>query len=66
VPATTRIRGVGAEVELDAADGLPQDCVLNLDQVQIARKAYLTDPITTLTSKRMHEVCEALAFATGC
>jgi mRNA interferase MazF len=64
--ATTTIRGIPTEVPLDEADGMPQSCVLSLDNLDRARKGALTDRITTLSPAKMHEVCEALAFATGC
>lgn len=64
--ATTTVRRSPTEVSLDESDGMPQSCVLSLDNVLSTSKALLTDRITTLSPARMHEVCQALEFATGC
>ena len=45
---------------------MPEECVVNLDNVRQISRALLDDPITTLSGPRMHEVCRALAIATGC
>jgi mRNA interferase MazF len=66
VTATTKVRGIEAEVELDESDGMPQPCALTLDNVLTVRKVLLTDCITSLPASRVHEICEALRFATGC
>ena len=66
VLATTTIRGLPTEVELGPRDGMGRTCVLNADQIDAAEKSYLRTRITTLSSERMTEVCEALAKATGC
>lgn len=66
VPATRTIRGVPTEVRLDAADGMPVECVLALDNVRVVRKSMLTARITTLGPDRLDEVCAALSFATVC
>ena len=63
---TTRIRGIPIEVPLDAADGLPRECVVNFDNLRTISCSLLSEPIATLSGPRMHEVCRALAIATGC
>lgn len=63
---TTKIRGIPIEVRLDADDGVPRDCVVNFDNIRTVSCALLSEPITTLSGPRMHEVCRALAIATGC
>jgi mRNA interferase MazF len=63
---TTRIRDIPTEVRLDADDGLPKECVINLDNLRHISRSFLGEPITTLSGARMHEVCRALAIATGC
>ena len=65
-PLTRRSRGIPTEVKLGLDDGLPEECVISFDNVQQAARVLLTDPITTLSGPRMHEVCWALAIATGC
>lgn len=59
-------RDMPTEVALDQDDGLPRACVVNLDNVTTTPTAYLVDRITRLGPERMHEVCRALAHATGC
>ena len=65
-PLTTRARGLPTEVALDAGDGLPQPCVVSLDNVQPLAAALLVDRITALSPARMAAVCRALAVATDC
>ncbi|HYU59910.1 MAG TPA: type II toxin-antitoxin system PemK/MazF family toxin [Solirubrobacterales bacterium] len=64
--ATTTVRDLPTEVALDEEDGMPQPCVLSLDNVRTVSKAMLVERITTLSPARMHEVCRALAVATAC
>ena len=66
VPATTTVRGIPTEVELNRADGMPSACCLALDSVSPIRAALCTELITRLTPQRMAEVCAALAIATAC
>ena len=66
VPATRTVRGIATEVRLTTNDGMPEDCVLSLDNVTLVPKEFLVERITALRGHRMHEVCEALAIATGC
>jgi len=63
---TTKIRGIPIEVRLDSDDGLPRGCVVSFDNLTTVPSALLSEPITTLSAARMHEVCRALAIATGC
>jgi mRNA interferase MazF len=66
VPATRTARGIATEVGLTQDDGMPGDCVLSLDNVTLLPKEFFVERICTLRGHRMHEVCEALAIATGC
>lgn len=63
---TTRIREIPTEVRLGTEDGVPKECVVNLDNLRQVSRSFLGEPITTLSGPRMHEVCRALAIATGC
>jgi mRNA interferase MazF len=63
---TRTIRDIPTEVRLGAGDGVPAECVISLDNIRTISQRLLTDPITSLSGPRMHEVCEALAIATGC
>ena len=66
VPATTKIRGIPTEVRIGPDDGMPQECVLSVDNFSNVRKALLVDRITALSSDKLSEVCAALRVATGC
>jgi mRNA interferase MazF len=66
VPTTRRVRGLPTEVGLTEEDGMPAECVLNVDNVTTIPKAFLTDRICRLTFERMQQVCAALGIATGC
>jgi mRNA interferase MazF len=66
VPATRTVRGIPTEVALDEADGMPQSCVLTLDNVSLIRPALCRERITELGPERMAEVCTALHRATAC
>lgn len=63
---TGTIRGIPSEVRLDPSDGMPEECVISLDNIRTVSKTILSDPIASLAGKRMDEVCRALAIATGC
>ncbi len=63
---TSSIRGIPTEVRLGPADGVPKDCVVSLDNVYTFPQAFLAERIASLAGKRMHDVCRALAIATGC
>jgi len=66
VPLTRTIRGISTEVRLGREDGMPEECVASFDNLQAVPRSLLTDPITSLSGPRMHEVCRTLAIATGC
>jgi mRNA interferase MazF len=66
VPTTRTVRRLPSEVALDHDDGMPSPCVLSTDNITVVQKALLTRRITKLGADRMHEVCRALAYATGC
>ena len=65
-PLTTRVRGLPTEVALDTDDGLPQPCVVSLDNLQPLAAALLVERIAVLGPERMAAVCSALAVATDC
>ncbi len=65
-PATTRIRGLPTEVELDQSDGMPAACVLSIDNIRVVPKRQLRSLIAELPPARMARVCEALGLATAC
>lgn len=63
---TTVVRNIPTEVGLNEADGMPRPCVVNLDNLATVPAVFLTERATRLGPDRMHEVCLALAHATGC
>lgn len=63
---TRTIRDIPTEVRLETGDGVPAECVISLDNLRTISQRRLTEPITSLSGPRMHEVCKALAIATGC
>lgn len=66
VPATRTIRGIPTEVPLDRSDGMPEECVLSLDNVTLVRPDLCTALVTRLGPGTLDRVCEALARATAC
>ena len=64
-PITTRIRRISSEVPLGTNDGMPQDCVANLDTITTIPKDCLQGRITTLSAKKLREVEAAIRFALG-
>jgi len=64
-PVTTRIRSIPAEVQLGPEDGLPRDCVANLDTIITIAKASLQMRITGLRPEKMQAVDAAIRFALG-
>jgi mRNA interferase MazF len=63
---TTRVRGLPSEVPLGVEDGLPQSCVVSLDNLRTVPKAQLVEPITTLGFEKLSALCSALSRATDC
>lgn len=63
---TTHIRGIPTEVRLDPTDGVPRESVVSMDNLGTVSQSLLSEPIANLSIPRMHEVCRALAIATGC
>ena len=64
-PVTTRIRQIPSEVPLGIDDGMPQDCVANMDTITTIPKDYLQSRLTTLSNKKLKETESAIRFALG-
>ncbi|MEI6186503.1 MAG: type II toxin-antitoxin system PemK/MazF family toxin [Dehalococcoidia bacterium] len=64
-PVTTRARNIAAEVPLSAENGMPQDCVVNLDVITTIPKDCLRSCIAILSPKKLREVEGAMRFALG-
>jgi mRNA interferase MazF len=66
VLATTTIRDLPSEVRIGPEDGMPRECVFNVDHVDTVAKGFIGERITTLSTEKLHHVCRALDVATGC
>ena len=66
VPATRTVRGIPTEVGLGPDDGMPEACVLSLDNLALVPRALFVERICRLGPDRMAQVCRALALASGC
>jgi len=65
-PLTTTLRSIPTAVPLDPhADGVPQPCVVSLDNVQAIRSEWISDRITQLSREKVAAVDRALHFALG-
>jgi len=56
----TTIGGQRSEVEVGVDEGMPSNCVLAADQIDVADKVFLNGPITTLSNEKMAELAQAL------
>ncbi|MBA2476810.1 MAG: type II toxin-antitoxin system PemK/MazF family toxin [Actinobacteria bacterium] len=66
VPATRTVRGIPTEVALSRQEGMPEDCVLTLDNLTLIPRSFFVERICRLRAGRMRDVCAALFVATGC
>jgi len=62
-PVTSTVREIPSEVFLSVSDGMPRDCAINLDHIQTVSKAKIGPLITTISTQKMKQVREAVAFA---
>ena len=62
-PLSRTIRGLPTEVLLDAADGVPKSCAVNLDSLQTIPKVQILDLICRLKPLKMTAVNRAIKFA---
>jgi len=64
VALVTRVaRNIPVEVPLGPEDGMPQQCVVNLDNILTIPKARLAERITMLSPEKMTAVAGAVIFA---
>jgi mRNA interferase MazF len=64
-PVTTRVRGIASEVVLGTADGMPQDCVANLDTITTIPRDCLHSRLTVLNTRKIKEIETAIHFTLG-
>jgi mRNA interferase MazF len=62
-PITRTVHDIPVEVKLGRPDGLPTDCVVNLDSVLTISKRDLDRILTTLLPSKMELVDRAIKFA---
>lgn len=62
-PVTRTIREIPVEVPLGPGDGLPAQCVVNVDDLMTIPKPLLTERITTLSADKLAAVDAAIRFA---
>ena len=60
---TRTIRSIPVEVGLDQSDGMPGQCVVNLDDILTVPKSILKDRITSLSPEKMADVAKSVIFA---
>lgn len=60
---TTTIRRIPVEVAVGKSDGLPQECVINLDTVTTIPKSFLRERLSALNTTKMDQVNRAIKFA---
>jgi mRNA interferase MazF len=65
-PITSTIHGAPSEVLVGIEEGLKNDSVVNLDQVQTVDQKKLHHFVGTVAPEKMSAVCQALVIATGC
>ena len=63
---TTSIRGLTAEVDVDAGVGLDRPSVINCDGIHTIAQATLTGPVGQVDDETMGKVCSAVSYALGC
>ena len=64
-PITTRIRHIPSEVPMGTDDGMPRECVANLDTITTIPKDCLHNHLTSLSHKKLKEVDAAIHFSLG-
>ncbi len=65
-PITSTIRGVPSEVVLTEEDGMKHPCAVNLHNLVMVDKQRLGPRIAMLSSERMSQLCQAVAYSLGC
>ncbi len=60
---TRTIRSIPVEVLLQQEDGMPTECVVNLDDILTIPRTRLTQRMTALSPEKMTAVARAITFA---
>ncbi|MFH1486519.1 MAG: type II toxin-antitoxin system PemK/MazF family toxin [Chloroflexota bacterium] len=64
-PITTRIRHIPSEVSFGADEGMPRDCVANLDIITTVPRDCLRSLLISLSPQKLEDVEAAIHFALG-
>ena len=64
-PVTTRSRHIPSEVSLGPSEGMPQECVANLDTITTIPRDCLRKRLAMLSPTKLKEIEAALHFALG-
>ena len=62
-PITSTIRNIPTEVLLSPDDGMPKECVINVDHIQTVSKGKIGPLITVLPTDKIEKLKEAILFA---
>lgn len=62
-PIARTVYDIPVEVRLGPEDGLPKDCVANLDNIFTITKTRLERNLATLSPEKMRSVDQAIKFA---
>jgi len=62
-PITRTVHDIPVEVRLGPEDGLPKDCVANLDNILTVSMKRLERSLTTLSPDKMRSIEQAIKFA---
>jgi mRNA interferase MazF len=62
-PVTSTIRNIPSEIYLSEADGMPRECAINCDHLQIVSKSKIGALITSLIPAKMADVGKAIRFS---
>ena len=62
-PITSTIRSIPTEVILTEADGLPNTCAANFDNLQTVPKSNIGARIARLSPRKMKETSAAISFS---
>jgi len=65
-PITTTVRGLATEVALGEAEGVQEDSVASLDNVQLIPVDALLQQVGRIRPSRWLEVCTAMGKVLGC
>jgi len=62
-PITRTVHEIPVEVRLGPEEGLPKDCVANLDNIVTVSKKRQDRNLTTLSPEKMRSIEQAIKFA---